>query len=203
MRAEDVDSPDPVIGLDARLCVVFANAAAALAGSSAAAMGGQPADRTDGPPMLHDIAQQLREVARSRMDGVPCFARDITDMRRTGDRLRDSVGRDSLTGLLNHAAFHDEVSRALGAGGQADDRVALVLIDMDYLKLINDVHGHQTGDQALRAVADALRARSREGDRVARLGGDEFAALFVGVDREVVLPVAQRAVAQVLQGYVR
>lgn len=226
MRAEDVDSPDPVIGLDARLCLVFANAAAAaLAGSDAAAMSGQPADRVAGLPLLHDIAPQLREVARSRVaqrararqivhselrwfdlwivprgvDGVSCFARDITDMKRTEDRLRDSVDRDSLTGLLNHAAFHDEVSRALRADDQADDRVALVLIDMDYLKLINDVHGHQTGDQALRAVADALRASTREGDRVARLGGDEFAALFVGVDREVVLRVAQRAVAQVCQ----
>ena len=226
LRADDVGSPDPVVGLDAGLCLVYANAAAAaLAGSNAAAMVGQPADQVAGLPMLHDVAPQLREVARSRVaqraqasqtvrteqrwfdlwlvprgvDGVSCFARDITEMKRTESRLRDSVGRDSLTGLLNHAAFHDEVSQALGAGDRAAEQVALVLIDMDYLKLINDVHGHQTGDRALRAVADALRASTRESDRVARLGGDEFAALFVDVDREVVLRVAQRAVAQVCQ----
>ncbi len=75
--------------------------------------------------------------------------------------------------------------------------VALVLFDLDYLKLINDVHGHQIGDPALRAVADALRATTRECDRVARLGGDEFGALFVGVEREVVLRIAQRAVKRV------
>jgi diguanylate cyclase (GGDEF)-like protein len=127
---------------------------------------------------------------------VACFARDITDMKRAEQSLRESIGRDSLTGLMNHAAFHDAVSRALQSGGDAE-QVALVLFDLDYLKLINDVHGHQTGDAALRAVADVLRATTRESDRVARLGGDEFAALFVGVEREVVVRIAQRAVTQV------
>ena len=117
-------------------------------------------------------------------------------MKLAEQSLRDSIGRDSLTGLLNHAAFHDAVSLALqrDAGSQ---QVALVLFDLDYLKLINDVHGHQTGDAALRAVADVLRATTRDTDRVARLGGDEFAALLVGVDRETVVRIAQRAVSQV------
>jgi diguanylate cyclase (GGDEF)-like protein len=99
--------------------------------------------------------------------------------------------------LLNHAAFHDAVSSALGAGGADAEEVALVLFDLDYLKLINDVHGHQMGDQALRCVAEVLRTATRESDRVARLGGDEFAALFVGVERELVLRIAERAVSGV------
>jgi GAF domain-containing protein len=59
------------------------------------------------------------------------------------------------------------------------------------------VHGHQTGDQALRAVADALRATTRDVDRIGRLGGDEFGALFIGVERDVVVQVAQRTVARI------
>ena len=126
-----------------------------------------------------------------------CVARDITEMKLAENQLRDSVGRDSLTSLLNHAAFHDEVSRVLGMDGPDDADVGLVLFDLDYLKLINDVHGHRKGDEALRAVADVLRAATRPCDPVARLGGDEFGALFVGVDRADVLRVARRSVARV------
>lgn len=81
---------------------------------------------------------------------IACFARDITDMKLAEQSLRDSIGRDSLTGLLNHAAFHDAVSLALqrDAGSQ---QVALVLFDLDYLKLINDVHGHRHQDHGCSA----------------------------------------------------
>ncbi len=130
-------------------------------------------------------------------DEVACIARDVSDMKRTEERLRESAGRDSLTGLMNHAAFHDEVSRALSAGRADAPAAALVLFDLDYLKLINDVHGHQTGDQALREVASALRATMREFDHVARLGGDEFGALFVDTEHQDVIRVAERAVARI------
>ena len=118
-------------------------------------------------------------------------------MKLAENQLRDSVGRDSLTSLLNHAAFHEEVSRVLSLDGSDHVDVGLVLFDLDYLKLINDVHGHRKGDEALKAVAEVLRATTRPEDRVARLGGDEFGALFVGVDRADVLRVANRAVAKV------
>ena len=226
LRAEDFGGPDLVLGFDALLRVVYANAAAsALAGVDPGALAGQAAHALTGLPMLSALADELQQVNRSRTsrrvqtsrdaghqrhwydvwivprgaEGVSCFARDITEMKLTEDRLRESVGRDPLTGLLNHASFHDAVGRVLGSGAGAAGQVALVLLDMDYLKQINDVHGHQAGDRALRAVADALRATTREGDSVARLGGDEFAALFVGVERDVVLRIAQRAVAQVCQ----
>ena len=225
-REQDLDSPDPIVTFDASLRLRDANRAAAdLAGSSASALVGQSVDEVPGLSMFSGMATHLREalhghvskrvrvcqpirgadrwfdvwiVPRS-LDAVSCFARDITEIKLTEDQLRESVGRDSLTGLLNHAAFHDAVSQALASGGSASEQVALVLFDLDYLKLINDVHGHQTGDQALRAVADALRATTREADRVGRLGGDEFGALFVDVDREVVLRIAQRAVSRICE----
>lgn len=224
-RLEDAACPDPIVGFDTALRATFANQAAAdLAGVPATALLGLGVERLAELGVIGGaLAGRLEAVRTSRVaqrdqaaltvrgavhwfdvwivprgaDEIACFARDITDMKRAEVRLRESVGRDSLTGLLNHAAFHDEVSRALAAGGADAPPVALVLFDLDYLKLINDVHGHQTGDQALRAVADALRATTREFDRIARLGGDEFGALFVGVERDVVLRIARRAVAKV------
>ena len=224
-RGEDFGGPDPMLVLDAALRVTVANQAAAdLASLSTDALVRRDIDELGSLAMARGMAAQLREVLHDRVaqrvrvsqpvqgathwfdvwivprvDGVSCFARDITEIKRTEDDLRETVGRDSLTGLLNHAAFHDAVSRALAAGGAATEQVALVLFDLDYLKLINDVHGHQAGDQALRAVADALRATTREADRVARLGGDEFGALIVGVEREVVLRIARRAVARICE----
>lgn len=223
-RDEDFDGPDPMVLFDSGLRVVTINQAAAdLAERPAAELRGMSAEALAGLPMFGGMVNTLREVLHTRVaqrlrvrqslretvrwfdvwvvargiDHVACFARDITEIQQTEDHLRDTVGRDSLTGLLNHAAFHDAVGRALAAGSPVAEQVALMLFDLDYLKLINDVHGHRTGDRALRAVADALRATTREADRVARLGGDEFGALFVGVDREIVLRIAQPAVARV------
>ena len=223
-RLDDAGCPDAIAGFDAQLRLVFVNAAAAeLAGRPAEALIGSSAEQVAamgifgagfieclGAVQQGGGAQRVQTrwsrggeqrwldlwiVPRATGD-LACFARDITDMKQAEQSLRESIGRDSLTGLMNHAAFHDAVSRALEGGANAQD-VALVLFDLDYLKLINDVHGHQTGDAALRAVADVLRATTRESDRVARLGGDEFAALFVGVGRDIVLRIAQRAVTQV------
>jgi diguanylate cyclase (GGDEF)-like protein len=223
-RADDFGGPDPVAEFDTALRLKSINAAAAdLAGVAPAALVGRDVDRLDALTLFTGLKTPLREVLHSRVaqrvqvsqpmagavrwfdvwivprgpDAACCFARDITDIKDTEQRLRESAGRDSLTGLLNHAAFHDEVSRALDPGRSNEERVALVLFDLDHLKLINDVHGHRMGDRALRAVADALRAMTRETDRIARLGGDEFGALFVGVEREVVLRIARRAVARV------
>ena len=224
-RWEDAGCPDPIVGFDAALRLTFVNQAAAdKAGKPATALFGLGVDQlTELGLFGRDIAARLEQVRASRVaqrvqssqpapgathwfdfwivprgaDEVACFARDITDMKRAEEQLRDSVGRDSLTGLLNHAAFHTEVSHALASGGPDAQEVALVLFDLDYLKLINDVHGHQAGDQALRAVADALRATTRGFDRIARLGGDEFGALFLGIEPDVVIRIAQRAVTKV------
>ena len=112
------------------------------------------------------------------------------------ERLRHQASRDSLTGLLNHAAFHDEVRRALARLARQGGPVALILIDLDHLKHLNDFHGHAAGDAAIRAVADALRATARGEDVVGRLGGDEFAWLLHGSPDDA-LTAAQRTVAAV------
>jgi len=90
----------------------------------------------------------------------------------TMDRLRDEASRDALTGLVNRRGLVD----ALGTAARADSG-ALVLLDLDGFKAVNDRFGHGAGDDVLRAVAAGLRAVSRDGDVVCRLGGDEFAVL--------------------------
>lgn len=85
---------------------------------------------------------------------------------------------DSLTGLINRSFFNDRLAQALLRAGRARERVAVMFIDLDKFKAVNDTLGHQTGDELLRAVADLLRHSVRQSDTVARLGGDEFTILI-------------------------
>ncbi|MDX1396310.1 MAG: sensor domain-containing diguanylate cyclase [Gemmatimonadota bacterium] len=108
------------------------------------------------------------------------------------DEMRQLAVTDPLTGLHNRRYFveklDDEVRRAQRYG----ERVALMLVDCDHLKFINDVHGHLSGDRALQALADVMKITLRETDVLARLGGDEFAALLIEADEERAIEVCQR-----------
>jgi diguanylate cyclase (GGDEF)-like protein len=84
---------------------------------------------------------------------------------------------DSLTGLANRGLFHDRLRQALARATRADKRIAVVFIDLDNFKAVNDNFGHKVGDEVLRSIAEALRAAVRQTDTVARLGGDEFTVL--------------------------
>ena len=87
---------------------------------------------------------------------------------------------DALTGLGNHRAFHEDLAHSLHRIGSATASVALVLVDVDGLKVVNDTHGHQTGDEHITIVAGALRTAVRATDGVYRIGGDEFAVSLEG-----------------------
>jgi diguanylate cyclase (GGDEF)-like protein len=105
--------------------------------------------------------------------------------------LRRQVDHDSLTGLLNHAAFYGRVEQELARVARSGTQAAVLAIDLDDFKAINDRDGHLAGDAALRRVADALLAVCRESDVAGRLGGDEFAVLLVDVAGDPLL-VADR-----------
>jgi diguanylate cyclase (GGDEF)-like protein len=98
------------------------------------------------------------------------------------DTLRRLSRTDALTGLLNRRAFFEEVRARIERQGGRARSGALIYVDLDNFKLVNDRFGHQQGDAALRTVAAILSGSARAGDLVARLGGDEFALWLTGSD---------------------
>ena len=103
--------------------------------------------------------------------------------------LEREAGQDPLTGLKNRRRFEEDLRMAMARGRRERTTGALLMLDLDYFKQVNDSHGHPAGDQLIREIADVLRQRSRESDVLARLGGDEFA---------VVLPRCSLAEARVV-----
>ena len=111
-------------------------------------------------------------------------------------RLTRQANHDSLTGLANRAAYHARLKDALGRPERRGGTQAVLFVDLDDFKDVNDTLGHAAGDQLLCVVATRLNDAVRPGDLVARLGGDEFALLLDGVpDHDVALAVAERVVA--------
>jgi diguanylate cyclase (GGDEF)-like protein len=96
--------------------------------------------------------------------------------QREVERLKRAALTDSLTGLGNHRAFEEELGRALEAAYRNDEPLSLALLDLDGLKQTNDQHGHQAGDECIRALADSL-LEAGEGTLAFRIGGDEFALI--------------------------
>jgi putative nucleotidyltransferase with HDIG domain len=97
-------------------------------------------------------------------------------------RLSEAALSDPLTGLRNHRAFQEDLARELQRVSRTGLPLALMLLDIDDLKALNDAHGHQAGDDRLRAFADALRATIRSSDCAYRTGGDDFAVILPGTD---------------------
>jgi diguanylate cyclase (GGDEF)-like protein len=100
------------------------------------------------------------------------------------DQLLDAADKDALTALPNRRFFTERVEHALVLNARAHNKIAVLFLDVDDFKLINDSLGHTAGDEALRAVATRLRECTREADTVARLGGDEFAILCEDIGAE-------------------
>ncbi len=107
---------------------------------------------------------------------------DVTDRRRLEEQLAYRASHDSLTGLLNRDGFHQVLSRSMLAPGKPAS--AVIFLDLDEFKIVNDSLGHPAGDELLRLIAGRLRGAVRESDAVARFGGDEF-LVFATADTEV------------------
>ncbi|MEA2192720.1 MAG: hypothetical protein QOI73_2841 [Solirubrobacteraceae bacterium] len=123
---------------------------------------------------------------------------DITERRSLEQRLRRLADEDALTSIPNRRSFEASVELALELSARHGIAGALLMIDLDGFKEINDTHGHALGDRVLAAVATALRQRLRATDLIARVGGDEFAVLLRATSGD-----AARGVADALAGVVR
>jgi two-component system, cell cycle response regulator len=99
---------------------------------------------------------------------------------------------DALTGMQNRRYFDDALKEYLGEFRRVDRPVGLMIVDLDHFKQINDAHGHDVGDEVLRAVANCLKDMTRYHDVVARLGGEEFAVVAPNMDMEKMMRFAER-----------
>jgi len=119
-------------------------------------------------------------------DGSPLggviIVSDITERKRYEETIRHLAYHDALTGLPNRLLIHDRISVALPQARRQNQMLALVYLDLDNFKIINDTLGHLIGDRLLQEVAHRLKYLIREGDTVARMGGDEFMFLFPGIN---------------------
>jgi len=108
------------------------------------------------------------------------------------DRIKDLAMRDGLTGLYNRRAFDDELRRAFGREDRQHGRLALVLLDIDHFKKLNDTFGHPAGDAVLRHTARVVEQHLRRGDQAARFGGEEFAIILPGTGEGGAVRLAER-----------
>ncbi len=150
-------------------------------------------ERPDLDAILADIASLANTIR-------PALFRKVTE-----ERIRFMAHHDDLTQLGNRAVFNDRLAEAVRSarqGGPAAQGLALLYLDLDGFKLVNDTRGHEVGDKLLTAVAARLRASVRDGDTVARIGGDEFAIIHPSAGQPfAATQLARRLLAAVAQPF--
>jgi len=137
---------------------------------------------------------------RGSLTGISTTARDVSAFVAYEAQLRYLADRDALTGLYNRRYFEIHLSDQVGRARRYGESAAVMVIDIDDFKEVNDRHGHLAGDEALRAVASALGRRLRSTDTVARLGGDELGVIlpYAGLDEAAVVAAdRERAVSEI------
>ncbi len=145
-----------------------------------------------------DVEMSLSSWKTSEGVFVTAFFRDLSQRRETEEQIRFLAHHDSLTLLPNRTLFRDRLRQALALSRRTNSKVALMLLDLDNFKVINDSLGHGVGDELLKEVASRLIAQERETDTVARLGGDEFALILPQIRRaEDAIIIAERIIDRI------
>lgn len=143
----------------------------------------------------HELWGQFSLSLARETEGRPPYGilqmQDISERRRFEQRLRYLADHDSLTGLANRRRFRGELEQQIAFYARYGGQGAVLILDVDNFKHVNDTSGHQAGDNVIREIAELLRARARVSDAVARLSGDEFAVLLPQTDREGAIRFAE------------
>lgn len=138
--------------------------------------------RKDGDVFPMEMA--LREMLQGDSVSYTGVVRDISARRRAEERIRHLAQHDPLTNLPNRFLFGDRLDASIGRAGRHKDRLAVVFIDLNDFKPINDAFGHAVGDKALVALAERLKRSMRKTDTIARIGGDEFVVILEEISGE-------------------
>ncbi|MGE4195164.1 MAG: diguanylate cyclase [Pseudodesulfovibrio sp.] len=157
--------------------------------------------RSDGEVIWCSESSRLVRGVEGR-DFVEGVLEDITDRKNTELELKRLATVDSLTGIANRHRFFDRLEHALALAKRYERIVAVLFVDLNDFKQVNDTYGHQAGDELLCMVAERLQQRTRESDTLARLGGDEFGILLSDVrDREGAFSVTENLLNVVREPY--
>ncbi len=148
--------------------------------------------RGNGEQRWIEVKLVPRAADQEQVSGCYSMAIDVTEQKRAEERIQHVADHDSLTGLPNRLLFNDRLSQAISAAKRDACLCALLYLDLDKFKPVNDTLGHDSGDQLLKKVAERIREQVRESDTVARVGGDELTVIL----RDISSPQNAAAVAQ-------
>jgi len=152
---------------------------------------------------LETTLQLMKSATGQETSEILCISRNVSERKRLEERLHDLARTDHLTSLPNRFLLDERVAGGLAQGRREGSLLAMLMIDIDRFKNINDTLGHGMGDTMLKLVATKLKSCIRECDTLARWGGDEFVLVLPGLqDAEVAMVIAQRCLAALKEPFV-
>jgi diguanylate cyclase (GGDEF)-like protein len=151
---------------------------------------------------LEEHAYPIWDDDQNRVIRFIGAVKDITQRKQAEARLQHLATHDLVTDLPNRVLFQDRLAHALGSARRRRARIAVMFLDLDGFKVVNDTVGHDKGDQVLREVAQRLKACTRKSDTVARLGGDEFGIVLENMSADTdAVTVAEKILSGISKPY--
>lgn len=140
-----------------------------------------------------NLAVRMEGSASREVDELSqAFNYMVETLSENQEKLMERVNTDSLTGLYNHRYFQERLTDEVARASRYEHQISLLMIDIDFFKIFNDTQGHPAGDEALRSLAEILRASTRTIDIIARYGGEEFSVVLPETGAEEAMTIAER-----------